>query len=167
MLQSNRDIWFAAGGPDIEPLVSPTEPMIDHCNRTVTVLQAMVQKHGPQGGLDSHVEDITNAVPGLSLHILVQQHARSFVCLPFPLRKVKLLKVASWEAIKRDRFSVTPSAIYDELVAPPQTKKYLFRSAPSMFCYRRRLPILHWLRCGMRKNFKVSGTRMRLGDKRV
>ena len=38
-----------------------------------------------------------------------------------PLRKVKLLKVASWEAIKRDRFSVTPSAIYDELVALPRT----------------------------------------------
>ena len=41
---------------------------------------------------------------------------------PISLCKVKLLKVASWEAIKRDRFSVTPSAIYDELVAPPQTK---------------------------------------------
>ena len=62
VLQSNRDIWFAACGPDIEPLVSPTEPMIDHCNRTVTVLHAMLEKHGAQGGLDSHVEDITNAV---------------------------------------------------------------------------------------------------------
>ena len=50
VLNSNRDIWFAAaGGPVIEPLVSPTEPMIDYCNRTVTVLQAMVEKHGPQG----------------------------------------------------------------------------------------------------------------------
>ena len=66
VLNSNRDIWFAAGGPDIEPLVSPTEPMIDHCNRTVTVLHAMLEKHGAQGGLDSHVEDITNAVPGLN-----------------------------------------------------------------------------------------------------
>ena len=66
VLQSNSDIWFAAGGPDIEPLVNPTEPMIDHCNRTVTVLHAMLQKHGAQGGLDSHVEDITNAVPGLN-----------------------------------------------------------------------------------------------------
>ena len=84
VLQSNRDIWFAAGGPDIEPLVSPTEPMIDHCNRTVTVLHAMLLKHGAHGGLDSHVEDITNAVPGLSLHILVQQHARSFACLRCP-----------------------------------------------------------------------------------
>ena len=84
VLQSNRDIWFAAGGPDIEVLASPTEPMIDHCNRTVTVLHAMPEKHGAQGGLDSHVEDITNAVPGLNLHILVQQHARSFACLPFP-----------------------------------------------------------------------------------
>ena len=81
VLQSNRDIWYAGGGPDIESLASPTEPMIDHCNRTVTVLHAMLLKHGAQGGLDSHVEDITNAVPGLSLHILVQQHARSFACL--------------------------------------------------------------------------------------
>ena len=66
VLNSNRDIWFAAGGPDIEVLASPTEPMIDHCNRTVTVLHAMLEKHGAQGGLDSHVEDITNAVPGLN-----------------------------------------------------------------------------------------------------
>ena len=64
VLNSNREIWFAAGGPDIESLASPTEPMIDHCNRTVTVLHAMLEKHGAQGGLDSHVEDITNAVPG-------------------------------------------------------------------------------------------------------
>ena len=47
-----------------------------------------------------------------------------------PLHKVKLLKVASWEAIKRDRFSVTPSAIYDELVALPQPKNALFRYRP-------------------------------------
>ena len=84
VLNTNREIWFAAGGPDIESLASPTEPMIDHCKRTVTVLQAMVEKHGAQGGLDSHVEDITTAVQGQNLHILVQQHARSFVCLPFP-----------------------------------------------------------------------------------
>ena len=62
VLNSNRDIWFAAGGPDIEPLANPTEPMIDHCKRTVTVLQAMLEKHSAQGGLDSHVEDITNPV---------------------------------------------------------------------------------------------------------
>ena len=84
VLNSNRDIWYAGGGPDIEQLASPTEIMIDHCNRTVTVLHAMLEKHGAQGGLDSHVEDITNAVPGMNLHILVQQCARSFVCLPFP-----------------------------------------------------------------------------------
>ena len=126
MLQSNRDIWFAAGGPDIEPLVSPTEPMIDHCNRTVTVLHAMLEKHGAQGGLDSHVEDITNAVQGLN-----STHSRSTACAiirvsPVSLCKVKLLKVASWEAIKRDRFSVTPPAIYDELVAPHRTKNICF-----------------------------------------
>ena len=44
------------------------------------------------------------------------------------------------QTISRDRFSVTPTAIYDELVAPPQIKKYLIRSAPlSMFCYPHRL----------------------------
>ena len=93
MLQSNRDIWFAAGGPDIELLVSPMEPMIDHCNRTVTVLHAMLEKHGAQGGLDSHVEDITNAVPGLnSTHSC--STARAIIrVFQFPM--VKLLKVAS------------------------------------------------------------------------
>ena len=102
MLQSNCDIWFCAGGPDIEPLVSPTEPMIDHCKRTVTVLQAMVEKHGAQGGLDSHVEDITNAVHGLnSTHSCSTACAIVHVSPMRPLFKVKLLKVASWEAIKR------------------------------------------------------------------
>ena len=75
--------------------------MIDHCKRTVTVLQAMVEKHGAQGGLDSHVEDITNAVHGAKF-----THTRSTACAiirvsPVSLCKVKLLKVASWEAIKR------------------------------------------------------------------
>ena len=126
MLNSNRDIWFAAGGPDIEPLVSPTEPMIDHCNRTVTVLHAMLQKHGAQGGLDSHVENITNAVPGSNFTHSCSATRLIFHVSLMPLCKVKLLKVASWEAIKRDRFSVTPSAIYDELVAPPQTKNICF-----------------------------------------
>ena len=78
VLNSNREIWFAAGGPDIEVLASPTEPMIDHCNRTVTVLHAMLQKHGAQGGLDSHVEDITNAVPGSNF-----THSCSVTCLIF------------------------------------------------------------------------------------
>ena len=87
VLQSNRDIWFAAGGPDIEPLASPTEPMIDHCKRTVTVLQAMVQKHGAQGGLDSHVEDITNAVPGSNFtHSCSATQYIIHVC-PMPLRR--------------------------------------------------------------------------------
>ena len=76
VLNSNRDIWFAAGGPDIEVLASPTEPMIDHCNRTVTVLHAMLEKHGAQGGLDSHVEDTTNAETGMN-----STHSCSATCL--------------------------------------------------------------------------------------
>ena len=48
------------------------------------MLHAMLEKHGPRGGLDSHVQDITTAV--------------------------KMLKVVSWDAIRKDRFSLTPQA---------------------------------------------------------
>ena len=54
------------------------------------MLHAMLEKHGPRGGLDSHVQDITTAV--------------------------KMLKVVSWDAIRKDRFSLTPQASSVQLV---------------------------------------------------
>jgi hypothetical protein len=62
VLNSNRRLWLQAGGNEPETLVSPTEASIDHCHKTVEILQKMLQKYGPQGGLDSFVQDIEVAV---------------------------------------------------------------------------------------------------------
>ncbi len=94
VLNSNRSLWMAAGGADPETLASPTEISLDRCANTVRVLQAMIQKHGPRGGLDSFVQDIEGAV--------------------------RMMKVVSWEAIRKDRFSLTPQALFDELVRNTQ-----------------------------------------------
>ncbi len=94
VLNSNRSLWMAAGGADPETLATPTEISLDRCENTVRVLQAMIQKHGPRGGLDSFVQDIEGAV--------------------------RMMKVVSWEAIRKDRFSLTPQALFDELVRNTQ-----------------------------------------------
>ena len=84
MLNSNRQLWHSAFGPDPESLGNPTEGLLEQCNRSVVILLVLLEKHGPRGGLDSHVQDITSAV--------------------------KMLKVVSWDAIRKDRFSLTPQA---------------------------------------------------------
>ena len=62
VLNSNRQLWEAAGGLGPDTLASPTEITLEQCAKTVEVLQAMLQKHGPSGGLDSFTQDIENAV---------------------------------------------------------------------------------------------------------
>ena len=57
VLNSNRQLWCAAGGPEPEALTNPTEILVDHCQKTVMVLESMLQKHGPQGGLDSFIQE--------------------------------------------------------------------------------------------------------------
>ena len=84
MLNSNRQLWHSAYGPDPESLGNPTEGLLEQCNRSVAILNAMLEKHGPRGGLDSHVQDIETAV--------------------------KMLKVVSRDAIHKDRFSLKPQA---------------------------------------------------------
>ena len=66
-LQENRDLWFQAGGCDPDLLKMPTELLMGHANKTVHTLNKMLQVHGPGGGLDSFVEDISNAVRRLKL----------------------------------------------------------------------------------------------------
>ena len=90
VLNSNRQLWHSAFGPDPESLGNPTEGLLEQCSRSVVFLNAMLEKHGPRGGLDSHVQDITSAV--------------------------KMLKVVSWDAIRKDRFSLTPQASSVQLV---------------------------------------------------
>ena len=89
-LQQNRDLWIKAGGCDPELLATPTEHHMEQATKTVQTLNAMLDKYGPQGGLDSFVSEIQSAT--------------------------KMLKMVSWEAIRTDRFSLTPQGLYDDLV---------------------------------------------------
>jgi len=81
-IQENRELWFHARGCDPDLLLTPTQLLMKHASDTVDKLHAMLKAHGPDGGLDSFVEDLTNAV--------------------------KKIKIVSWEAIKKDRFNLTP-----------------------------------------------------------
>ena len=49
-LNSNRDLWMRAGGPDPELLVTPSESLLEESARTVAILHQMLEKHGPCGG---------------------------------------------------------------------------------------------------------------------
>jgi len=60
-IQENRDLWLQAGGCDPELLNTPTEIHLEAVARTVKTLNAMLEKYGPRGGLDSFVEEIQNA----------------------------------------------------------------------------------------------------------
>ena len=57
VLNSNRSLWLAAGGPEPESMANPTEILVDQCQKTVVVLGNMLQKHGAQGGIDSFVQE--------------------------------------------------------------------------------------------------------------
>ncbi len=66
-IQANRDIWLQAGGCDPEVLNTPTEIHLEAVARTVNTLNAMLEKYGPRGGLDSFVEEIQNATSMLKV----------------------------------------------------------------------------------------------------
>ena len=57
-LQENRELWLCAGGPDPEQLATPTEIDMEEVSKTLGTLAAMLEMHGPTGGLDSFVEEI-------------------------------------------------------------------------------------------------------------
>ena len=57
-LQENRELWLRAGGPDPEALATPTALQLEQAAKAVSTLDAMLEKHGPAGGLDSFVEEI-------------------------------------------------------------------------------------------------------------
>jgi len=84
-IQENRELWFRADGCDPDLLLTPTDSLMNQTSKTVNTLHEMLNKHGPAGGLDSFVEDLTNAV--------------------------NKIKIVSWDAIKKDRFNLTPDGL--------------------------------------------------------
>ena len=93
-IQEHRDLWFEAGGMDPDMLRTPSELHLDAVAKTVQTLTLMLEKCGPTVGLDSFVEELRIAT--------------------------SKLKVVSWEAIRKDRFSLTPQAMYDEIARNAQ-----------------------------------------------
>ena len=57
-LQENRELWLRAGGPEPEDLATPTALHLEDVAKALGTLHAMLEKHGPAGGLDSFIEDI-------------------------------------------------------------------------------------------------------------
>ena len=114
-LQENRELWLRAGGPEPEDLASPTALHVEDVAKALGTLHAMLEKHGPAGGLDSFIEDIkapARICPLYMRHLLCERAcfvAIAGVCVEAATR---LLKIVSWESIKnatRDVPVVWPS----------------------------------------------------------
>jgi len=80
----------------------------------LSTLAAMLERHGPTGGLDSFVEEIKARLPHAyivcaPLTITLRVHAALYIIEA----ATKLLKICSWEAIRTD-----PGALSAALVSP-------------------------------------------------
>ena len=85
VIQQNRELWFQAGGCDPDLLLTPTELLMNSYKQTASTLNKMLKTYGESGGLDYFVENITNAV--------------------------KRIRNVSWDAIKKERFNLTPEGL--------------------------------------------------------
>ena len=95
-IANNQALWMQAGGVEVDHLLTPTEMQIAESKRVVEILHRMLEKHGGKGGLDSYVAEMDRAV--------------------------SQLKVVSWQAIHEEKFSLTPWAVYEQLVENAQQK---------------------------------------------
>jgi len=95
-LQNTIDLWRHVGGPSPETLRHPCEPDLAASRLAVHRLRCMMLTHGEkaQEGLAIFAEEIYKAVD--------------------------MLKIVSWDAIRRERFFLTPKGLYDELVRNAQ-----------------------------------------------
>ena len=48
-IQNNREIWLQAGGCDPDLLLTPTQSLMDHAEKTVNALEERLKVHGPTG----------------------------------------------------------------------------------------------------------------------
>jgi len=96
ILQNHVDLWRRVGGPYPEILSHPSESDLAASRLAVQRLRCMVLTHGEkaQEGMDVFAEEIGKAVA--------------------------MLKIVSWDAIRRERFFLTPKGLYDELVRDAQ-----------------------------------------------
>lgn len=91
VLHNNQHLWRHVGGPDPDTFLRPSDADLAEMRTVGEALRQMVDAYGPtQDGLDAFAEEIQSAV--------------------------KSIKAVAWDAIRRERFSLTPEGLYNELV---------------------------------------------------
>ena len=91
-LRCQTGLWQRALGPDPERLLKPSEIDLHSAQQAATALQRMIDRREVGEGdanLEALVQDCVEAT--------------------------KMLRIVTWEAIRRERFSITPEGLFDEL----------------------------------------------------
>jgi hypothetical protein len=94
-LLNNASLWRHVRGPDPEELMNPSEEMLVAAHAASSAVQAMAEVERGAAGLDSYSAEISAAVAKL--------------------------RVVSWAAIHRERFNLTPPALFDEMARTAET----------------------------------------------
>ena len=92
-LRNNLNLWKHVSGPDPERLLKPSEADLLAAQQGAAALRRMVDKREP-GQEQAHVEAFAEEL----------------------IEATQMLSVVGWEAIRRERFSLTPTGLYDDLV---------------------------------------------------
>jgi len=121
VLNSNRQLWQMAGGADPDTLANPSELTVEQCRVTVQVLHSMLEKHGPNGGLDSFVEDIDKAVKMLRVASLDLRASCACFRIDSFCHGFARCCHSGWDAIRVERFPLTPLGVFEELVRNTQS----------------------------------------------
>ncbi len=89
ILSNNGTLWKQLDGPDPELLLRPTEDLLLAAQRTATKADALLEARGSDEDLECFTSELRAAVAQL--------------------------RVASWEALRLERFNITPAGLFDEL----------------------------------------------------
>ena len=90
VLHQNQHLWNHAGGPEPELLFAPTSHALEGCRIACERLERLRITNDGRDGLDEYVSEIKQAVD--------------------------TLKRVEWEVIRTEKFSMTPPALYSDLV---------------------------------------------------
>ena len=88
-LLNNASLWRYVRGPDPELMLNPTDEMLVQAHAAAAAAEALAVVRNGADGLESYAAELREAVAKL--------------------------RVCSWDAIRRERFNVTPPALFDEL----------------------------------------------------
>ena len=104
VLHHNQREWHSVGGPDPEELFHPSATDLERAKDACAALERKRECNNKSDGFDLFVEEITKAVG--------------------------TLKSLEWEDIRAERFSLTPPALFSDLVRTAET--LLHRQAAEM-----------------------------------